>query len=72
MARTVKHTVNFMDTQEADLHGLVQIDAALDFWNLLYLSHPLSFRAEIHSSHRGEISGVSHPQGGSVHTSFIY
>ncbi|KAJ1058938.1 hypothetical protein K5549_001432 [Capra hircus] len=24
MARTVKHTVNFMDAKEADLHGLVQ------------------------------------------------
>ena len=31
MAQTVKHTVNFMDAQEAALHRLVQIDAALDF-----------------------------------------
>ena len=72
MAQTVKHTVNFMDVQEADLHRLVQIDVALDFYILLYLSHSLSFRAEFHSSHRGQISGVSYPQGLSVNTSFIY
>lgn len=60
-----------MDAQQADLHGLVQINA-VGFLNLLYLSHSLSFRAEIHSLATGEISGVSHPQGGSVYTSFIY